>query len=135
MPVGGLHSRRWKKLKEGQGVVYYTRDALDKERRHHVETMTCRGPGRRRDEAEEYAREMRVLENSVSSSSYDMYPPPSDEAEECAWEMRVPENSECFGIEHACQVEMVLEGPDGSELETCSRILLVQRLPLGSRPH
>ena len=58
-----------------------------------------------------------------------------DEAEECAWEMRVPMNSECFGIEHACQVEMVLEGPDGSELETCSRILLVQRLPLGSRPN
>jgi hypothetical protein len=93
-------------MKEGQVVVYYTRDALDKERRHHVETMTCRGRGRRRDEAEE-----------------------------CAWEMRVPMNSECFGIEHACQVEMVLEGPDGSELETCSRILLVQRLPLGSRPH
>ena len=86
-------------------VVYYTRDALDKERRHRVSTMTCRGRGRRRDEAEE-----------------------------CAWEMRVPMNSECFGIEHACQVEMVLEGPDGSELETCSRILLVQRLPLGSRP-
>jgi hypothetical protein len=104
LPVGGLHSRHWGKLKDGEVVVYYTRDAFDKERRHHVETMTCRGRGR-------------------------------DEAEECAWEMKVPENSECFGIEHACQVEMVLEGPDGSELETCSRILLVQRLPLGSRPN